>query len=226
VLSDAGLIYCLGVSPGSIIRNNVFHDMWPYSNPAFGWGIYLDATCGQYLVESNLVYNTRSGGLMYNNGGHEHVIQNNIFALSANHQLWPFYEKRPNTFRRNIVYLTQGELFIPYGEKSLKERLAAKESLGFWDENLYWNSAGPDRLRFCGRTFAEWQELGLDRHSRIVDPDFVNVEKADFRLKGGSPARQIGFGEIDVSHAGLYGEAAWKQECQHANCRLAPLPLP
>ena len=63
VLSDAGLIYCLGVSPGSIIRNNVFHDMWPYSQPPFGWGIYLDATCGGYLVESNLVYNTLSGRL-------------------------------------------------------------------------------------------------------------------------------------------------------------------
>ena len=84
VLSDAGLIYCLGVSPGSVIRNNVFHDMWPYSQPALGWGIYLDATCGDYLVENNLVYNTLSGGLMFNNGGHEHVIQNNIFAMSAN----------------------------------------------------------------------------------------------------------------------------------------------
>ena len=61
VLSDAGLIYCLGVSPGSVIRNNVFHDMWPYSKPAFGWGIYLDAQCGNYLVESNVVYNTLSG---------------------------------------------------------------------------------------------------------------------------------------------------------------------
>ena len=48
VLSDAGLIYCLGVSPGSVIRNNVFHDIWPYSTPPFGWGIYLDAQCGNY----------------------------------------------------------------------------------------------------------------------------------------------------------------------------------
>ena len=43
----------------------------------------------QLPVENNLVYNTLSGGLMFNNGGHEHVIQNNIFALSANHALWP-----------------------------------------------------------------------------------------------------------------------------------------
>ena len=125
-----------------MIRNNVFHDIWPYSQPPLGWGIYLDATCGNYLVENNLVYNTLSGGLMFNNGGHEHVIRNNIFALSANHALWPYSEKRPSTFRRNIVYLTQGELLIPYGERSLNERLAAKESLGDWDENLYWHTGG------------------------------------------------------------------------------------
>jgi hypothetical protein len=226
VLSDAGLIYCLGVSPGSVIRNNVFHDMWPYSNPAFGWGIYLDATCGGYLVESNVVYNTLSGGLMYNNGGHEHVIQNNIFALSANHQLWPYHEKRPATFRRNIVCLTQGELFIPYGERSLNDRLAAKESLGEWDGNLYWHTGGAERLRFYHRSFREWQELGLDRDSRIADPGFVNIGKADFRLKGKSPARQLGIREIDTTRVGLYGERSWTRECRHAECRLAYLPAP
>jgi len=38
------------------------------------------------------------------------VIRNNLFALSANHALWPYSEKRPSTFRRNIIFLTQGEL--------------------------------------------------------------------------------------------------------------------
>jgi hypothetical protein len=136
MLSDCGLIYCLGVSPGSVIRNNVLHDIWPYSQPSLAWGVYLDATCGNYLVENNLVYNTLSGGLMFNNGGHEHVIQNNIFAMSANQALWPYWGNRPSTFRRNIVYLTQGEVLIPYGERgegSLTERLAAKAPLGLWD---------------------------------------------------------------------------------------------
>ena len=142
VLSDAGLIYCLGVSPGSVIRNNIFHDIWPYSNPALGWGIYLDATCGGYRVENNLVYNTLCGGLMFNNGGHEHVIENNIFAMSARQALWPYSEKRPSTFRRNIVYLTQGEFFVPYGERSLNERLAARQPLGLWDDNVYWHAGG------------------------------------------------------------------------------------
>ncbi|MGE5612234.1 MAG: right-handed parallel beta-helix repeat-containing protein, partial [Bacillota bacterium] len=226
VLSDAGLIYCLGVSPGCIIRNNVFHDMWPYSEPAFGWGIYLDAQCGNYLVEDNLVYNTLSGGLMYNNGGHEHVIRNNIFALSANHALWPYSEKRPNTFKHNILYLTQGQLFIPYGEKSLNDRLAVKESLGEWDRNLYWHTGGSDQLRFYRRSFADWQKLGLDQHSQIADPQFVNAAAHDFRLKPTSPALQIGFQPLDITRVGLYGDPAWANQVRHADCPHTPLPPP
>ncbi len=224
VMSDAGLIYCLGVSPGSVIRNNVFHDMWPYSAPALGWGIYLDAQCGNYLVESNLVYNTLSGGLMFNNGGHEHVIRNNIFALSANQALWPYSEKRPSAFHRNIVYLTQGELMIRYGERSMNERLAAGESPGDWDQNVYWRSTGPEALRFFSRTFAQWQALGLDRHSRIADPLFVNTARHDFRLKRGSPALELGFLPFDISKAGLYGDATWTKEVSHSRCRPKPLP--
>ena len=226
VMSDAGLIYCLGVSPGSVIRNNVFHDMWPYSAPALGWGIYLDAQCGNYTVESNLVYNTLSGGLMFNNGGHEHVIRNNIFALSANQALWPYSEKRPSQFRRNIAYLTQGALLIPYGERSLNERLAAHEPPGDWDENLYWHTAGPDALRFYRRTFAEWQAAGLDSHSRLEDPRFVSAARHDFRLKPGSPALALGFQPFDTSTAGLYGDPAWVKESSHAQCKRTALPPP
>ncbi len=226
VLSDAGLIYCLGVSPGSVIRNNVFHDMWPYSEPAIGWGIYLDALCGNYLVENNLVYNTLSGGLMFNNGGHEHIIRNNIFALSANQALWPYNERRPSAFRRNIVYLTQGSLFIPWAEQSLKDRLAKKEPLGDWDDNIYWHTGGPEKLRFYRRTFAEWQQIGLDRRSRVADPQFVDAAAHNFALKPTSPALQLGFQPFDVSKVGLYGDAAWAAESRHADCRPKPLPPP
>ncbi len=224
VLSDAGLIYCLGVSPGSVIRNNVCHDLWPYSQPAFGWGIYLDAKCGQYLVESNLVYNTRSGGLMFNNGGHAHVIRHNLFALSADHALWPYSAEQPNTFRHNVVYLTQGELFVPFGEWSLSERIARGQPLGDWDENLYWHPEQRDQLRFYRSRFPAWQRLGLDRRSRLADPLFVNPAEHDFRLRPESPAFALGFRAPDVSRAGLYGDAAWMREAGHDRCLPRPLP--
>ncbi len=226
VLSDAGLIYALGVSPGSIIRNNVFHDIWPYSHPPFGWGIYLDAHCGNYLVENNIVYNTRSGGMMFNNGGHEHTIRNNIFALSADYALWPYSEERPSTFRRNIVYLTQGKLLVPYGERSLKQRLAAKQPLGDWDQNIYWDTQDANRLRFYGRDFLQWQELGLYQHSQIADPKFRNVAEHDFRLRSDSPALKLGFKPIQTGSVGLYGDPVWANEVTHSQCPNTPLPPP
>ncbi|HYW80101.1 MAG TPA: right-handed parallel beta-helix repeat-containing protein [Thermoguttaceae bacterium] len=226
VLSDAGLIYCLGVSPGSVIRDNVFHDIWPYERPPFGWGIYLDATCGSYLVENNLVYNTQSGGLMFNNGGHEHVIRNNIFAMSATYGLWPYSEKRPSTFRQNIVYLTQGELLVPHGERSLNDRLAAGESPGDWDDNTYWHTGGADSLRFYRRDFSEWQKSGLDRNSQIADPGFVDAANRDFRLKPDSAALQHGFQPLDIRGVGLYGDPAWVAEANHSQCQTIHLPAP
>ena len=214
VLSDAGAIYCLGVSTGSVIRNNVFHDVWPYSTPPFGWGIYLDATCSGYLVENNVVYNTLSGGLMYNNGGHEHVIQNNIFAFCGNYQLWPYWEKRPNTFRRNIVQMTQGELFVPFASSSLRERVAKKESIGQWDENVIWHTALREKVPFFKWDLAGWRAMGLDGKSVLADPMFVNAAEYDFGLRPGSPALGLGFKAIDVSKVGLYGDEAWVNEAR------------
>ncbi|MDD4870565.1 MAG: right-handed parallel beta-helix repeat-containing protein [Kiritimatiellae bacterium] len=225
-LSDCGLIYTLGISPGSVIRNNVFHDMWPYTKPSLGWGIYLDGKTGSYLIESNLVYNTLSGGLMFNNGGHAHIIRNNIFALSANEALWPYSEKRPSTFRDNIVYLTQGILLTPHGEHSLNERIAAKEPPGDWDNNVYWHTGGADQIRFYRRSFAEWKALGLDQHSVVADPEFVSPVKHDFRLKKSSPALNLGFQPIDISRVGLYGDSDWANEVRHRKCPKIALPLP
>jgi len=226
VLSDGGAIYTLGAAPGSVIRNNVFHDVWSYENPPFGWGIYLDATTSGYTVENNLVYNIHSGCLMYSNGGHENVIRNNIFAFPANYMLWPFWEKRPNTFTRNILYITQGTLFVPFTERSLKARLAANQPLGIWDKNLYWHTQQREQLEFFKRSFSEWQALGLDEHSRIADPRFINPAARDFRLQPTSPAFRLGFQPIDTSQVGLYGDAAWVREPRQAKHPQTVLPGP
>ncbi|HQK93691.1 MAG TPA: right-handed parallel beta-helix repeat-containing protein [Armatimonadota bacterium] len=209
MLNDGGAIYTLGVSPGSVIRGNLLHDVWPYSN--LGWGIYLDATTAGYTVSHNVVYNTYSGGVMYNNGGHDNVIDNNVFAFSAAEALWPCFEPRPCDFRRNIVYLSQGELLVPFAEHWLRDRIAAGESLGVWDENVYFRT-GARPLKFLGRDFADWQALGLDARSQIADPEFLDVAAYDFRLAPTSPAIALGIESIDVSSVGLYGDPEWVRQ--------------
>jgi len=221
MLNDGGAIYTLGTSPGSIIRNNVFHDVWPYSN--IGWGIYLDSTTNGYLVEDNVVYNTFSGGLMYHNGGHVNVIRNNVFAFSAKQMLWPAWTKDPNTFQRNIIYLTQGELFIPYAQTRLIQRRQEGDSLSDWDYNCYFNP-NDAKLPFFRHSFARWQRMGIDEHSIVADPQFVDPDAYDFRLKPTSPALALGFEQIDTSQVGLYGDAEWVRETQLV--KHAPTVLP
>ncbi|HID24780.1 MAG TPA: right-handed parallel beta-helix repeat-containing protein, partial [Planctomycetaceae bacterium] len=65
VLSDGAGLYTLGTQTGTVIRNNVFHDIWPYlGRPAMAWGIYFDQGSNGLTVENNVVYHTLTGGLM------------------------------------------------------------------------------------------------------------------------------------------------------------------
>ncbi len=49
-----------------------------------------------------------------------------------------------------------------------------------------------------------WNDLGLDRHSVIADPLFVDAEHDNYRLKPGSPALRLGFKPIPFDKIGPY----------------------
>ena len=217
VLSDGGGIYTLGVQTGTVIRNNVFHDIWPYmGNPAMAWGIYFDAGSSGMLVENNIVYHTLTGGLM-NTGSPDITVRNNIFALSARQSAWryTFQKDPPSVVERNIFYLTQGELFHnDAGRTDYKSK---------WDRNLYWRTDG-EPLEVYGEPFSDWQAKGPDKNSVVADPKFVDAARFDFRLQPDSPALALGFEPIDTSQVGLIGPAAWRELPKQA--KFAPTVLP
>jgi len=219
VLSDAGGIYTLGTQTGTVIRNNVFHDVWPYmGRPAMAWGIYFDAGSNGLTVENNLVYHTLTGGIM-NTGTHGNVVRNNIFALSAWHAAWRYtWAKEPaSVVQRNIFYLTQGELFHEDGGRS--------DYRSKWDYNLYWRADGRE-LEFYGEEFEDWQEKGVDRNSLVADPKFVDPAGLDFSLQPDSPALKLGFEPIDVSNCGLVGPPEWVDLPKKAQFPPTVLPSP
>ncbi len=202
VLSDAGGIYTLGTQTGTVIRNNVFHDIWPYmGSPAMAWGIYFDQGSNGMLVENNIVYHTLTGGIM-NTGHPANIVRNNIFALSARQAAWRYtWIREPSTrFERNIIYLTQGKLFHNDGGRG--------DTKSKWDYNCFWRTDGKELL-FYGEEFKDWQAKGMGRHSIVADPKFVDPARFNFALKDDSPALKLGFKPIDVSKVGLVGPAEW-----------------
>ena len=60
--------------------------------------------------------------------------------------------------------------------------------------------------------WAAWQALGMDRHSVIADPLFVDAAKDNYRLRKDSPAFKLGFQPIPVEKIGCYRDdlrASW-----------------
>lgn len=193
VLSDMGGIYSLGTQPGSVLRNNLIHDIQSYGYG--GWGIYTDEGSSGILIENNVVYKTKTGGF-HQHYGKENIVRNNIFALASEQQLQRSREEEhlSFTFERNIVYYEQGALL---GSNWANDHYEM-------DHNVYWDASGRP-VEFAGVSFDEWKKRGHDEHSVIADPLFVDAKKRDFRLKPDSPALKMGFKQIDASKAGPRG---------------------
>jgi hypothetical protein len=186
MLADMGGVYTLGTCSGTLIRNNVFHDVW--SSTYGGWAIYFDEGTTGVVAENNVAYRCKSNGF-HQHYGKENTLRNNVFALSQEAQIARSRTEDHFTllFERNIVYWKEGKLLSGNWDGD-KFR---------WERNLFWNPAGTTGLP------AKWKELGLDKDSVVADPLFVDPDKGDFTLKPDSPALKLGFQPIDVSKVGI-----------------------
>ncbi len=195
VLSDMGAIYTLGIQKGTVIRNNLIHDVYSYTYG--GWGLYPDEGSTGIVLENNVVYRTKSAGF-HQHYGRDNIVRNNIFAFGAENQLMRTREEAHTsfTFTNNIVYFDSGNLL---GSNWSNDNFTM-------DRNLYFDAragTSPEAMRFSGATLTEWRKRGHDTNSVVADPLFEAAAQFDFRLKKDSPALRIGFKPIDLSTVGV-----------------------
>ena len=201
-LCDMGGVYTLGASEGTSVSNNVIHHIYSYNYG--GWGLYTDEGSFKIVMENNLVYACKNAGF-HQHYGKENVIRNNIFALNLRSQL---QFTRPEEhisllFTNNIVYFSDGLLYMSMGENKWTKARATIDNNCFWDTRTI-NPNFHDDM-----SFSDWKKLGHDRQSIITDPLFVNPQQFDFRFKNTSVAKRIKFKPFDYSKAGVYGSEEW-----------------
>ena len=197
LMNDMGGIYVLGRQPGTVVRNNLIHDVHHAEGQGGygGWGIYLDSASSEITVEKNIVYENDES--IVNNQGEQNTITNNIFAFGKNTQFQRNRAAyRPSfNYQHNIVYYRDGVLM----------RIRPDQGQFTMDSNDYYRKDGDVEIaiqRSGSASFKDWQGMGQDPHSITADPHFVDPEHGNFSLKSDSPATKIGFVPIDMSQVG------------------------
>ena len=197
-MSDMGGVYTLGLAPGTVVSNNLIHDVYSYSYG--GWGLYPDQASTDVIFENNIVYNTKSAGF-HLHFGQDLSVRNNIFAFAEEQEMQrgKNEEGHSMTLERNIILSRNG---TAVGGNWSDDNFTI-------NNNLYWNATDGQHLDFGMETLEDWQARGHDVNSSVADPLFVDPSNYNFDLQGNSPAYDLDFQRIEIEQIGLQGEAEW-----------------
>ena len=193
-MSDMGGVYTLGTSFGTRVHHNVVHDVWACAYG--GWALYTDEGSEGITMDHNLCWNTTDGGF-HQHYGSGCVIRNNIFAwnrkLGVVRMNRKVVQEIPCSlhFVNNIVVVREGPL-VGIGPRGVD---------GVWAGNLWYDYSG-EKPQFDGLDWEGWRACGKEIGGVYADPQFVDADADDFRLKPGSPAFALGFEMWDWSNAG------------------------
>lgn len=136
-----------------------------------GWDIDLDDGSSNYIIKNNVCLN---GGLKLREG-FKRTVENNIIINNSFHpHVW--FKDSDDTFKYNVL----GAGYFPI-------------QINEWGENIDHNFF-PDEAALKAS-----QALGNDANSIAGDPQFVDAEKADYRLKKGSKAFNVGFKNFEMN---------------------------
>lgn len=199
-LSDLGGIYLIGPQPDTYIKGNLIHDV--YCRYYGGQAIYLDEGASYVTIENNICYNVYSNSINMHFGLMD-VTRNNILEAgdrgALNH--WRQEMHISEVEMRNILF-SQNDLPIygAAGEDVVTDNFITDNNLLFaygQDEPTMYIKHGVRKYHEDAKA-----EHELDIHSIIADPCFKDFDNKDFTIDENSPARKIGFKNIDMTDVG------------------------
>jgi hypothetical protein len=196
-----------------LIEQNVIHDV--------DFGIELasehkDRATSYVTARNNLVYHCHTagvsiGGYAPERGHTDHctVVNNTLYdddtSGTGSGEFQMQWNMADNIFANNIVYAGSRCLITRN-----KSQVKGNQRPVNIDHNLYYCSSGTKAstwIEFAGTVtgFEQYvQSTGNDRHSRFLDPHFVDAATHDFHLQSDSPALAAGTadrvpaGELDL----------------------------
>ena len=202
ILGDGNAIYISGAGTGNVVRYNAVHDCPSETMRA---GIRCDNEQHETTIHGNVLYRLGGSATGITIKG-INDITNNIIACGT-----------PEKTRRGYISLEVGPLYGSKVQNNIIYASSEKHELYYQgpcihgdgplpllrdcdaDSNVYWCLDDPSR---CRRHLEVERRFGIELGSRAADPMFEDPENADFRLKQGSPALELGFKEIDYSKIG------------------------
>ena len=208
-LGDGNALYVSGTGRGNVLRENYIHDCGADHLAGL---IRCDDDQEETIIEKNVVDNNRSMHQAIIVKGKNDICNNFLVNLipsrlkiSPKWQLHGYIGLEVNPvagskIQRNIVYALDPSYTpfvqnITYG-KGAEPRLQDCDA----DYNLYFCPSDPT----WGQAHLEAErKFGIEEHSIVANPQFVDVDSGDFRLKKDSPAHKLGIESIEVVQIGL-----------------------
>jgi hypothetical protein len=148
-----------------------------------GWDIDLDDGSSHYVITNNLCLN---GGIKLREG-YGRVVENNILVNNGGHpHVW--YAECGDIFRRNIVWTEY--------QPALMHRPP-------WGREMNFNLVHDINAATNAPAIRLQQQSGRDEQSIVVDAQFVDSARGDYRVKDGSPALKLGFVNFAMDRFGV-----------------------
>jgi hypothetical protein len=170
-----GAIYTLGVSPGTVVSNNLIHDVTAASFG--GWGILADPATSHVRFEGNVIHDV-SSECFHIKTGRGNIITNNLFAYGASGQFsQAIHENHP-------AAISVHNVFVGNDSPAYSGALGSADVDTFTvisDANILWDDTAKTHAIIAGNPDSDhsnqWATRGNDVHSARVDPQLrINAD--------------------------------------------------